>query len=119
MARVLGGGPRQFPPLAPRGLVAVASTGANGTGPAIDLSWLPNTEVDLAGYIVYRREQVPEGQPAEPWRRVSAEKPLVGPGFHDADVQPGRTYAYAVSAIDHEGHESPRSAEAQDTVPGP
>jgi hypothetical protein len=34
-------------------------------------------------------------------------------------VQPGHTYFYAVSAIDQEGHQSARSAEAQETVPGP
>jgi hypothetical protein len=108
-----------FPPAAPKGLVAIASAGANGSPPAIDLSWLPNTEGDLAGYIVYRRESAPEGQPAEPWRRVSPGEPLEGPAFHDANVQPGHTYAYSVSAIDHEGHESARSGEASDTVPGP
>ena len=108
-----------FPPAAPTGLVAVASAAANGSGPSIDLSWLPNTEADLAGYVVYRRESPLEGQAAAPWRRVSPQEPVVGPAFHDTDIQPGRTYAYAVSAIDHEGHESARSAEASDTVPGP
>lgn len=108
-----------FPPAAPTGLVAVASAAANGSGPSIDLSWLPNTEADLAGHVVYRRESPPEGQAAAPWRRVSPQEPVVGPAFHDTDVQSGRTYAYAVSAVDHEGHESARSAEAFDTVPGP
>ena len=44
-----------FPPSAPKGLAAVATAGENGSGPAIDLSWLPGAEADLAGYIVYRR----------------------------------------------------------------
>jgi hypothetical protein len=34
-------------------------------------------------------------------------------------VQPGHTYMYAVSAVDQQGHESARSAEAEETVPGP
>jgi hypothetical protein len=107
-----------FPPNAPKGLIAVAIAGENDTGPAIDLSWLPNTEADLAGYIVYRREPSATGKPAT-WMRISPAQPVVGPGFHDANVQPGHTYAYAVSAIDQQAHESERSAEASDTVPGP
>ncbi len=107
-----------FPPGTPKGLVAVATAGENGAGPAIDLSWLPDTEADLAGYIVFRREPNATSEPAA-WQRISPAEPVVGPGFHDANVQPGHTYAYAVSAIDREGHESARSAEASDTVPGP
>ena len=106
-----------FPPDVPSGLAAVATVGENGagptTGPAIDLSWTPDTEADLAGYIVYRRE----GDGA--WQRVSPAQPVVGPGYHDAAVERGHTYDYAVSAIDAEGHESQRSAEAQETVPAP
>ncbi len=102
-----------FPPEVPGGLAAVAAAGENGAGPAIDLSWQPNTDADLAGYIVYRREG--DGE----WQRISAAQPVVRPGYHDPNVQPGHTYFYAVSAIDQEGHESTRSAEAQETVPGP
>jgi hypothetical protein len=104
---------QRFPPERPSGLAAVATAGEAGAGPAIDLSWQPDTEADLAGYIVYRREDGGE------WRRISPAQPVVGPGYHDPDVQPGHTYYYAVSAIDQEGHESARSAEAQETVPGP
>ena len=38
-----------FPPNVPLGLVAVAAAGENGAGPAIDLSWQPNTDSDLGG----------------------------------------------------------------------
>ncbi|MGB6742011.1 MAG: fibronectin type III domain-containing protein, partial [Terracidiphilus sp.] len=106
-----------FPPAVPTGLAAVAAGGENGAGSAIDLSWTPDTEADLAGYIVYRREQAAAGEGA--WQRISPSQPVAGPGFHDAGVQPGHTYDYAVSAIDEEGHESARSAEAQETVPEP
>jgi hypothetical protein len=102
-----------FPPAVPRGLAAVATPAENGAGPAIDLSWRPDTEADLAGYIVYRRKA------GGAWRRISLAQPVVGPGFHDADVQPGHTYEYAVSAIDQGGLESARSAAAEETVPGP
>jgi len=105
-----------FPPSVPKGLVAVATAGENGSGPAIDLSWLPDTEADLAGYIVYRRDA---NGPAAAWQRISPARPVVGPGFHDANVQPGHTNVYAVTAIDQDGHESERSNEASDTVPAP
>ena len=84
------------------------------TPAAIDLSWLPGTDRNLAGYVVYRREG--DG----PWQRISpAQPPLIGPAFHDAGVQPGHTYRYAVAAISPTGHESARSAEAEETVPAP
>ena len=107
-----------FAPNAPQGLAAAATAGENGAGPAIDLSWLPGAEANLAGYIVYRRD-VGKASSASAWQRISPEQPLVGPGYHDPSVQLGHTYAYVVTAIDRDGHESARSAEASDTVPGP
>ena len=100
-----------FPPAVPSGLAAIATAGDGGIETAIDLSWQPVTEPDLAGYIVYRRE----GDAA--WQRVSPVEPLVSPAFHDNHVQPGHTYRYAISALDPRGHESERSAEAEETVP--
>jgi fibronectin type 3 domain-containing protein len=102
-----------FPPAVPTGLAAVASAGENGSETAIDLSWQPVTENDLAGYAVYRREG--EGE----WQRISPAPPQVPPAFHDPQVQPGRTYRYAVTAIDQGGHESARSVAAEETVPNP
>jgi hypothetical protein len=104
-----------FPPAVPAGLAAVATAAGDGNPAAIDLSWQPNTEPDLAGYAVYRRDA--DAATGAAWQRISPAQPVVGPGFHDADVQPGHTYAYAVSAIDQEGHESARSAETEETVP--
>lgn len=102
-----------FPPEVPIGLAAVATVGENSAAPAIDLSWQPVAEADLAGYAVYRKE----GDAA--WQRISPAAPLVPPAFHDTQVQPGHTYRYAVSAIGQNGHESAHSAEAQETVPSP
>jgi hypothetical protein len=102
-----------FPPEVPTGLAAVATTGENDASPAIDLSWQPATDTDLAGYAVYRRE----GEAA--WQRISPGEPLVPPAFHDTQVQAGHTYHYAVSSIDRGGHESARSAETEETVPNP
>lgn len=100
-----------FPPAVPTELAAVAVAGEDGTGPSIDLNWQPNIEPNLAGYIVYRREG------GNAWQRVSPTKPSIEPAFHDAQVQPGHTYQYAVSAVDKEGQESQRSAVADETVP--
>jgi hypothetical protein len=102
-----------FPPAVPAGLAAVTTLGEIGGEAAIDLSWAPDSEADVAGYVVYRREG------AGAWERISPAEPLVGPAFHDVHVQPGHAYHYAVSAVDEGGHESARSAEAQETVPNP
>jgi hypothetical protein len=100
-----------FPPAVPAGLVAVASAGENNGSPSIDLSWHPDADPDVAGYMVYRREG--DGE----WQRVSGAASIVEPAFHDAQVQAGHTYQYAVSSVDKGGHESERSAAAQETVP--
>jgi hypothetical protein len=102
-----------FPPGVPTGLAAVAVAGENGAVPAIDLNWQPNTEPDLAGYIVYRREG------ASDWQRVSPLQLVDRPGFHDVQVQAGQSYQYAVTAVDQDGHESGKSAEATEAVPNP
>jgi hypothetical protein len=106
-----------FPPAVPTGLAAVATTGENGAGNApqyaIDLSWQPVTDSDLAGYAVYRREG--DGV----WQRISPAAPLVPPAFHDAQVQAGHSYRYAVSSISQGGNESARSVETEESVPNP
>lgn len=102
-----------FPPAVPQGLAAVAVAAENGNPAGVDLNWQPNTETDLAGYIVYRREN------GGTWERISGAQPVAGPGLHDGRVEAGHTYEYAVTAIDQSGHESGRSAAAAETVPGP
>ena len=99
-----------FPPAVPSGLQAVFSS--VGQKPFIDLTWAPDTESDLAGYIVYRRS----GGAASPFVAVSAA-PVKAPAWRDNDVQPGQTYYYTVSAIDVRGNQSAQSAEAKETVP--
>jgi hypothetical protein len=98
-----------FPPAVPSGLVAVVDAQAH----AIDLSWTPDTDSDLAGYVVYRRD-VTAGTTME---RVSPRTPLVAPSFTDAAVVPGHRYAWVVSAIDQDGNESARSPEAEEELP--
>jgi hypothetical protein len=97
-----------FPPAVPVGLQAVGS--GVGQAPFIDLIWSPDSEADLAGYNVYRREE--GSQP------VKINSGVVNtPAFRDSNVQPGRRYFYSVSAVDLRGNESARSAEASETMP--
>lgn len=97
-----------FSPAVPSGLQAVA-TGV-GQQPGIDLVWAPNTEADLAGYNLYRRE---EGAQAE-----KVNKDLVkAPSYRDTSALAGHTYFYSVSAVDLRGNESARSEEAHESLP--
>lgn len=97
-----------FPPATPTGLEAVFS--GPGQKPFIDVIWAPDTESDLAGYNVYRRDQ--DGQ------LVKLNSDVVkAPTFRDADVLAGRQYFYSVSAVDVRGNESGRSEEASEAVP--
>ena len=98
-----------FPPAVPSGVAAVADAQAK----AIDVSWTPDTEADLAGYVVYRRD-VTAGTAAE---RISGTAPVVPPSFADANVVAGHRYAYAVSAVDQDGNESARSGEVEEEIP--
>jgi hypothetical protein len=95
-----------FPPAVPQGLAAILVREEK----TIDLSWQPDTEDDLAGYIVYRADA--DGD----WKRISGPKPLAGPAYRDASVEAGHNYRYAVTAIDLTGHESKRSEPAQESA---
>ena len=96
-----------FPPATPEGLQAVFS--GPGQKPFIDLIWAPNTEPDLAGYNVYRREQ--DGHPS----KLNSDA-VKSPAFRDTEVVPGHEYFYSISAIDVRGNESARSEEASEAV---
>jgi fibronectin type 3 domain-containing protein len=97
-----------YPPGVPTGLQAVFS--GPGQAPFVDLLWAPDTDADLAGYAVYRRE---EGtQPA----KMNAGL-VKTPAYRDQNVVPGKTYWYSVSAVDLRGNESVRSDEASEAVP--
>ena len=97
-----------FPPIVPSGLIAVASPDEH----VIDLSWSPNAENDLAGYVVYRREAGSSAAPV----RISPE-PVATPAFRDANARPGTRYAYSVSAVDQDHNESARSQETEEALP--
>jgi hypothetical protein len=98
-----------FPPAVPSGLQAVYAGG--GRQGFIDLVWAPDTEVDLAGYNVYRREQGSQTS-----QKINPELVRV-PAFRDANVKPGHEYFYFVSAVDVRGNQSQASTEVNESVP--
>jgi len=98
-----------FPPAVPTGLQAVFS--GIGQQPSVDLTWAPNSDLDLAGYNVYRREE--NGT----WTRLNPA-PVPTPAYRDSNVAAGRTYSYAITALDTHGNQSVRSPETSETVPG-
>ncbi len=77
-----------FPPAAPRSLAAIAGSGV------INLIWDPNTEGDLAGYIVLRGEA-----PGDTLQAITTE-PVTVTSYRDESVRPGTRYVYAVVAVD-------------------
>jgi hypothetical protein len=98
-----------FPPPPPVGLIAVVDTQAK----EIDLSWTPDQDPALAGYVVYRR---PAGGSETAARLSPTGKPVTASAWSDTSPIPGQRYAYSVSAIDLSGNESKRSAEVEETL---
>jgi hypothetical protein len=87
-----------FPPARPTGLTALYTAGA------VELVWTANSEKDLAGYYVYRREN------GEQPKKLNKEL-LRTPILRDVNVQPGHLYFYQVTAVDLSSNESQPGAE--------
>lgn len=84
-----------FPPAAPESLTGLA-------GPeSIELSWSRNVEADLKGYYVYRSAD------GAPFERIGDLTNL--PTYSDTKVVHGKTYRYAITAVNHNGNESDKS----------
>jgi len=77
-----------FAPAAPTSLAAIAGAGV------ISLIWEPNTETDLAGYLVLRGEA-----PGDTLQALTP-LPIVATSYRDTDVRPGVRYVYALVAVD-------------------
>jgi hypothetical protein len=92
-----------FPPAAPTGLQAAAAPAS------IELAWNANTEPFLGGYRVYRSTA---GRPFEKLAEVG-----IIPSYSDRQVEPGKSYQYAVTAVSKTGHESPRSGPVEASLP--
>jgi hypothetical protein len=101
-----------FPPATPAGLAAVPTESAQGS---IDLSWEPNTEPDLAGYIVYRQPVAADGTLTGAPTRLTPT-PVPAPAFSDRTPVPGETYSYRIAAVDASGNASPTSAEVRESL---
>jgi hypothetical protein len=84
-----------FPPSAPESLAAL------GGPESIELSWSRNVEPDLKGYYVYR--SVDGGA----FERLGELTNL--PIYSDHRVEHGKTYRYAVTAVNQGGNESDKS----------
>jgi hypothetical protein len=78
----------------------------------VTLSWVRNTEPDLAGYRVYRGTTGYDG-PFDPLGTTAAI------GWVDDEVVNGQTYFYAVAAYDEAGNESDLSVENTFDTPRP
>ena len=92
-----------FPPAAPQGVQGSIAPNS------IKLNWERNTEEDLNGYRVYRGE----GNGA----LVKIADVSVVPSYSDRKVEHGKTYRYAIAAVDRAGNESPRSAPTEIVMP--
>ena len=78
-----------FPPAPPKQLAAIAGVGV------INLIWEPNSEADLAGYIVLRGT-APGGT-----LQALTPSPIRETTYRDQTATPGVLYVYAVVAVDN------------------
>ncbi|HEX8521614.1 MAG TPA: choice-of-anchor D domain-containing protein [Tepidisphaeraceae bacterium] len=77
-------------------------TGVNGSvsnGIAID--WNNNTEVNLAGYNVYR-----SSSSSGPWTKLNTNGLLTTSDYQDSGAPAGQTSYYKITAVDNVGNES-------------
>jgi fibronectin type 3 domain-containing protein len=84
--------------------VAVQSTASQSTA-SLTLEWNANTELDLAGYRVYRATSSGE------YGAAIATVPANATSYVVSGLQPGVIYFFVITAYDTAGNESIRSAE--------
>jgi hypothetical protein len=91
-----------FAPASPRNLFLVGSEGA------ISLIWDPNSEADLAGYLVLR------GTPADDTLQALTPEPILETTYRDTTVTSDVAYVYAVVAVDAVGNRSEESGRLEE-----
>jgi hypothetical protein len=82
-----------FPPDAPKGLNFILG------GKTIELTWSRNAESDLRGYRVYRAFE------NNTFERITPQ-PQESTSYSDRNIEAGKRYRYAISAVDLAGNES-------------
>lgn len=94
------------PPAAPTRLIGIPASGS------VRLAWNASPEEDVALYAVYRAEG------AGAFLRIATTQRITTV-YTDRDVESGRTYRYAVTALDRarQANESARSNEVSVTIP--
>lgn len=93
------------------GTIAVTGTGVASNIHSVALTWNASSSTKVLGYYLYRSTTSGNG-----FARLVAS-PLSGLQYTDGTVQSGRTYYYAVTALDSTGQESIRSVEAVVAIP--
>lgn len=96
-----------FPPPPPSGVVIVVSE------TAVVLSWEPNPAADLAGYRVWRKSE------DENSYRLLTPEPILQTSYEDRQVAKGKSYRYAITAVDQEGNESRQTEIETEVIRGP
>jgi hypothetical protein len=92
-----------FAPAVPSGLTPSAAPNS------IELIWDRNTEPDLAGYRIYRAAA------AGAFEKLADVSQI--PSYSDRSVEHGKTYRYAISALDQAGNESARTPAVEVGLP--
>jgi len=94
------------PPATPTGLTAALGSDALH----IALSWLPNSEPDLAGYNLY------VSLDGLTWQKVNAE-PITGTEYDFSPIEGNTSYYFRLSALDESGNESKPTKEVRIKTP--
>lgn len=88
-----------FPPKVPASITALAAANS------VEVSWERSPDADLKGYYLYRSVN---GGPLERLGNL-----ITLPTYSDHNVEHGKAYRYAVSAVDQKNNESAKSAIAE------
>ncbi len=94
----------KFAPVPPKTVNLVA------TASAVSLIWEPNTEEDLAGYLVLRGEA--PGDKLAPLTPA----PIGDAAYVDTSIRRNRTYVYEVIAVDKAGNQSEPSNRVEESI---
>lgn len=76
----------------------------------IHLTWSANTEADLYGYNIYRKEKG-----AASFTKLNTGR-ITNANYQDSTVEAGKAYIYYITAIDRTGNESAKSSELEASI---